>query len=252
VTSGFRHIDAFVTSDAMEAPGGEANYAEPVVVRLPRLGCVFAPPTAEPADVAELAGGQARVEVFFAQSAFKIMPGFDDVLARIAQRVPAVRFHLTPHMQSPVRAALRERMQRAFAARGLELDRHVGLFRFVSEREFLGVARAAHFSLDSIGWSGGNTTLEILWHDTPVLTLPGTLMRSRHTLAMLELMDLPELVARDEDDYVERAVRLATDAAWRDELRARIRARKHVLYDDTAVVGAFEELLAHGPGPRAR
>ena len=251
VTSGFANIDAFISSDAMETADAQANYSEPLL-RLPRLGCVFEPPSAEPAGVPELADGDHRVDVFFAQSAFKIMPAFDDVLARIAQRVPAVRFHFTPHMQSPVRTALRERMARAFAARGLDFERHVGLFRFVSEREFLGVARASRFSLDSIGWSGGNTTLEILWHDTPVLTLPGALMRSRHTFAMLELLELPELVASDVDDYVERAVQLATDDALVASLRARIGERKHVLYRDTGVIRAFEDILAHGPGPTSR
>jgi protein O-GlcNAc transferase len=243
VTTGFSSIDAFLTSDAMELPDAQRFYHERLV-RLPRLGCCFAPPDLAPVDPPELASDAPRIDVFFAQSAFKILPSFDDVLARIAERVPSVRFHLTPHPQLPVREALRERMARAFAARGLALDRHLGLNRFVTEAEFLGLARASAFSLDSIGWSGGNTTLEILWLDTPVLTLPGELMRSRHTAAMLTEIDLPELIARDVDDYVERAVRLATDAVWRESLRAKIRERKMRLYDDRGVVEAFANVLA--------
>ena len=243
VTSGFAAIDGFLSSDAMERDDAQADYHEQLV-RLPRLGCWYQQPSQASATPPELAGGEPRIDVFFAQSAFKILPMFDDVLARIAERVPNVRFHLCPHPQPPVRVLLRERMQRAFAARGLDLDRHVGLFRFVTEAEFMGVARAAHFSLDSIGWSGGNTTLEILWHDTPVLTLPGTLMRSRHTMAILRQLELDELVASDVDDYVDRAVRLATDSDWRESLRTRIRERKHVLYEDQGVIDAFAKVLA--------
>ncbi|HET7845452.1 MAG TPA: tetratricopeptide repeat protein [Xanthomonadales bacterium] len=243
VTSGFRAIDAFLSSDAMERDDAQADYHERLV-RLPRLGCFYEKPVLEPVPVAELAGGEGRIDVFFAQSAFKIVPAFDDVLARIAQRAPAVRFHLTPHPQPPVRNLLRSRMQKAFAARGLDFGAHSGLFRFVTEAEFMGLAKGAHFSLDSIGWSGGNTTLEILWHDTPVLTLPGHLMRSRHTMAILRQLDLDELVAKDVDDYVEKAVRLATDADWRESLRERVRERKHVLYEDRGVVDAFARLLA--------
>ena len=251
VTSGFAAIDGFVSADGMEPPGAGRNYAEPLL-RLPRLGCVFAPPSLAPVSVPELEDGAGRIEVFFAQAAFKVMPAFDDVLARIAQRAPAVRFHFTPHAQSPARRALRERLARAFATRGLAFDDHAGLFRHVGEAEFLGVARASHFSLDSMGWSGGVTTLEILWHDAPVLTLPGKLMRGRHTSAMLDILELPELVARDVDDYVERAVRLATDADWRDSLRARIRERKHRLYDDRGVIAAFTDLLGHAAAVPSR
>ena len=181
---------------------------------------------------------------FFAQAAFKVMPAFDDVLARIAARVPNARFHLTPHPQPPVKDALRARLRKAFAARGLDYERHAGTFRFTSEKEFLGLARAARFSLDSIGWSGGNTTLEILWLDTPVLTLPGELMRSRHTMAILQALGLDELVAKDLDDYVEKAARLATDDEWVASLRQRIRERKHVLYNDAGVIEAFARVLA--------
>ena len=243
VTTGFAAIDAFLTSDAMEPPDGEKHYNERLV-RLPRLGCAFAPPAHEIVDPPELANGTGRVEVFFAQSAFKIVPAFDDVLARIAARVPNARFHLTPHPQPPVKDALRARLRKAFAARGLDYERHAGTFRFTSEKEFLGLARAARFSLDSIGWSGGNTTLEILWLDTPVLTLPGELMRSRHTMAILQALGLDELVAKDLDDYVEKAARLATDDEWVASLRRRIRERKHVLYDDAGVIEAFARVLA--------
>ena len=74
-------------------------------------------------------------------------------------------------------------------------------------------------------------------------TLPGAVMRSRHTQAMLLAMDLDELVARDEDDYVRLAVALGNDRARRDALRARVRERKHVLYRDRRVVEAFQRFL---------
>ena len=69
---------------------------------------------------------------------------------------------------------------------------------------------------------------------------------------MLDILELPELVARDVDDYVERAVRLATDADWRDSLRARIRERKHRLYDDRGVIAAFTDLLGHAAAVPSR
>ena len=49
---------------------------------------------------------------------------------------------------------------------------------------------------------------------------------------MYALMQLPDLIAANEADYVARALRLATDPAWQAELRSRIRARSGVLFDN--------------------
>jgi predicted O-linked N-acetylglucosamine transferase (SPINDLY family) len=133
-------------------------------------------------------------------------------------------------------------MASAFAEHGQNLDAHLGIYRFVDEAEFLGIASRVDFALDSLGWSGGNTAFETFAFDVPTVTLPGPLMRSRHTYAMLKLMELHELIAHDEDDYVRIAVRLARDADWRLSLRERIRERKHRLYDHRETCAAFVAL----------
>jgi predicted O-linked N-acetylglucosamine transferase (SPINDLY family) len=122
---------------------------------------------------------------------------------------------------------------------------------FLQESAFLALVRVVDVNLDSLGWSGGNSTLEITWFDVPTVTLPRALMRSRHSAAMMALMGLDELIAKDVDDYVAIAVVLGRDAGRRAELRARIAARKHVLYDDAEAVAAFADALEAGVRERA-
>ncbi len=251
VTTGFDTIDWFLTADGMEIAQGERNYVERVH-RLPHIGTCYAPPDLAPDDAFAI---PARAEpgcvhYFLAQSAFKITPVHDDVLARIAAALPQARFSLLPYPQAHVREDLAQRMRRAFAARGVDFDRHVHMFPFLDEAEFLAVARATDVNLDSIGWSGGNTTLEITWFDTPTITLPSDLMRGRHTLAMLQRMDLHELVARDVDDFVRLAVELGRDPERRAALRATIRERKHRLYDQRDVIESFDRFLTTHAAPR--
>ena len=50
---------------------------------------------------------------------------------------------------------------------------------------FSAMAQLADVMLDSIGWSGNNSTLEALEHDLPVVTLPTGFMRGRHSFAIL-------------------------------------------------------------------
>src|SRR5262249_44775062 len=110
--------------------------------------------------------------------------------------------------------------------------------------------------LDSIGWSGCNSTLESLAHDLPIVTLRGALMRGRHTAAILEMMGVTETIADTVDDYIATAVRLGRDPLWRRALQRQIRERKHRVYCDHACIAALEEFLdrtarSHSPFPRS-
>ena len=251
VTTGFEHVDVFLSSAAMEPEDGERHYSERLH-RLPGLGTSFAPPAREPRTPAGLANRDpSRVEYLFAQSVFKNLPLHDGLLARIATALPAARFHLTPHADPAVCAALRARIEACFVAHGVDPAHSLGILRGLPPPEFLGLARAADINLDSIGWSGGNTTLEILWFGTPTVTLPGESMRTRHTAAMLRMLELPQMIAADVDDYVRIAVELGRSADFRAEIRGLVEARKHRLYDDPAVRAAFESFCVDPVGPSA-
>jgi predicted O-linked N-acetylglucosamine transferase (SPINDLY family) len=63
---------------------------------------------------------------------------------------------------------------------------------------------------------------------------------------MLRVVGVPELVARDRDDYVTIASRLVGDAAWRAELSARIRDGRARLFDAPEPAQAFADLLLAG------
>jgi predicted O-linked N-acetylglucosamine transferase (SPINDLY family) len=68
-------------------------------------------------------------------------------------------------------------------------------------------------------------------------------MRGRQSMAMLEQTGVPELVAKDGDDYVRIAARLADDRAWREMLAARIRENRGRVFDDAAPVTALADVL---------
>ena len=76
--------------------------------------------------------------------------------------------------------------------------------------------------------------------DCPVVTLPTAFMRGRHTVAMLEVLELPELIAKDGEDYVAISSRLLSDEAFYQEMRAKIAERKERLFHDKSVAEAFQ------------
>jgi predicted O-linked N-acetylglucosamine transferase (SPINDLY family)/MoaA/NifB/PqqE/SkfB family radical SAM enzyme len=244
VTTGLPDIDYFLSSDLMEPEGGEARYTERLV-RLPNLSIWY-----EPLSV-EAAAGPTRASLGLApddlvyvccQSLFKYLPRWDGVFPAIAARVPNARFLFLADGRTAVTQAFRQRLSAAFVTAGLDPARHLVFTPQVPQEQFAALLRAGDVYLDSIGWSGGNTTLEAVACDLPVVTLPTELMRGRHTLAILARMGLEAGVARTPQAYVDLAAALA-EPDRRASVRAEVAARKSRLYRDAAAVRALEAFL---------
>jgi len=244
ITTGLRTMDWFLSSAAMEPADHASHYTERVLA-LPGIGCVFEPPdfTPDPAMLQRL-GASSAVRAACLQNAEKLSPAHDALFAELLARVPGLHLSFVPGLLDGALPTFRQRLRRACAARGVDADTRVSVHGRLSQEEFAAVTASQDFVLDSMEWSGGVTALETFWFDKPILTLPGALMRGRHTAAMLARMDLPELIASDTNDYLERAVRLASDAGWRDGLAAQVSQRKSVLYRDPLAQAALSDWLA--------
>jgi predicted O-linked N-acetylglucosamine transferase (SPINDLY family) len=68
-------------------------------------------------------------------------------------------------------------------------------------------------------------------------------MRGRHTVAMLEVLDLPDLIAQDANDYIAISTRLLADHDFYAEMRRLIAERKHRLFHDRSVATAFKQAV---------
>ncbi len=75
----------------------------------------------------------------------------------------------------------------------------------------LGRYNGVDMALDPMPYTGSTTTLEAIWMGTPLVTLPGDIFPARHAASYLTSIGLPELIAQDEQDYVEKVIALARD-----------------------------------------
>ena len=244
VTTGLPEIDVFLSSALMEPADGDAHYAERLV-RLPGLSVCYTPQPAGTGRLDWTAFGIAAGDVAYlcCQSPFKYHPGDDAVLTEIAAAVPTARFVFigTPARDANA-ARLRTRLACAFAAAGLTPDRHLLFVPHVPAPEFQALLRAGDVYLDSLRWSGGNTTLEAVTAGLPIVTTPGPLMRGRHSAAILTAMGLADHVSPTREAYVARAIALA-DPAARGAARAAVTARADRVAEDLAPVRALEAFL---------
>jgi protein O-GlcNAc transferase len=244
-TSGMPTLDFFISSDLMEPKEASRQYSEKLI-RLPNLSvyCVETQRKAIKKKRSEF-GLRSNSTVFWCgQSLFKYLPQYDFVFANIATRVDNCQFVFIRHTgSSEVTKHFMERLDRAFRLNGLNFSRYCVFSPRLSSEGFINAIGQCDLILDSIGWSGFNSTLESLEWDLPIVTIQGSLMRGRHTAAILQMMGVLDTIATTINDYVSIAVKLANNPAERTAVSRSIADAKHRLYRDRSCVSALEEFL---------
>ena len=109
-----------------------------------------------------------------------------------------------------------------FENEGIDLNR-IYFEGFSEHREMLNRYAMVDIALDTFPHCGGTTTMEALWQGVPLLSLYGTRQSMQHGKAILESIGHKELVAYTEDEFIKKAVNLASDpsrlVSYRQHLR---------------------------------
>ena len=86
--------------------------------------------------------------------------------------------------------------------------------------------RVADIALDTYPYGSHATASDALWAGCPVVALAGETFASRVSGSLLNAIGLPELVTHNREDYKRLLLRLAQDAPYRQEVRARLHANR--------------------------
>ncbi|HET7729193.1 MAG TPA: tetratricopeptide repeat protein [Usitatibacter sp.] len=243
-TTGLENVDWFVSSEAMEPPGAESHYSERLAL-LPGLGTYYAlPPGAAAGSRADFGIPEDCTAYLVPQSLFKIHPDNDELIAEVLARDPKGMAVMFASNHDVLTQAFATRLARSLRKRGMDINERV-LFIApnIPHPSYLALNRVCDVMLDTLHWSGGNTSLDALATGLPVVTLPGGLMRGRQSQAMLRMLGLEELIAQDVEDYVAKAVALGGDAGHRRSISERIAARRGELFERDEPIRALEAFL---------
>ena len=105
---------------------------------------------------------------------------------------------------------------------------------------FYGFMNHADVFLDTIGFSGFNTAMQGVECGLPIITREGRFMRGRLASGILKRMGLQELIAHNEEDYVNLVVKIVNDQHYNLLVRNKIKENSHFLYNDLEPVRALE------------
>ena len=119
----------------------------------------------------------------------------------------------------------RERLRRAFAARGIEPERIEFASYAATSLEHVAVYGQVDIGLDPFPYNGTTTTCEALWMGVPVVTLLGRAHAGRVGASLLTRIGCSDLVAATRQEYVQTASRLAGDVDRLVALRRDMRAK---------------------------
>lgn len=248
-TTGLPEIDWFISCESMEPEDAQRHYSERLAL-LPGLGTRYAVPVRETSGTrADFGLPEDRTIYLVPQSLFKIHPDNDEVIAEVLARDDrgVALFFASGH--ELLTQAFAGRLAASLERRGLDIhERTLFLRANIPHPTYLRLNEMCDVMLDTLHWSGGNTSLDALASGLPVVTLPGELMRGRQSQAMLRVLGVPELVAGNVEEFVATAVRLGRDAAERRSLAERIAANRLELFEREEPVRALERFLETAAG----
>ena len=239
-TTGISTLDYFVSNIHMEPQDAAKHYTEQLIQFTHVNTCYAEPQLPLPARRRQDFELPEDVHLYVCtQSLFKFHPKFDFVLSGILQEDPLALVVLLSGPEPHWKELLIERFRRTLPAECSRIQFLPQLTQF----EFLHLQALADVLLDTFPFGGGNTSLEAFAFGTPVVTLAGSLMRGRITYACYRQMGISDCIAATPEEYVQIAIRLGKDPAWRQEIRQRILEQKHLLYDNEQAVQELEQFL---------
>jgi protein O-GlcNAc transferase len=244
VTTGSSNMDYFLTCGDMEPPDAAQHYCERLI-RLPGIGTRYALPPRQQQKPARsnFSLPENRHLYLCPQSLFKIHPDNDALYFDILEHDPGavLVFFAAPGTQ--VTQAFAQRLTRGMASRGIAPRSQIKFLPQVDAVSFRAVLGLADVVLDTLHWSGGNTSLDALAAGAPIVTLPGDFMRGRQSAAMLKILDVPELIAASGEQYVAKALQISTETECRQGFSERIISACMNLFDQPEPIDALSNHL---------
>ncbi len=241
-TSGAPFIDYIVADRQVIPAGAEAHFSE-AIARLPMTFLPASPlPVAEHRPARDELGLPADGLVFCSfNNTYKIQRDTFAAWMKILQSTPGSVLWIYAGKE----AQARDSLLRHARAHGIEPERLVFAPGQPVDRHMARLPCADLF-LDTFHYNAGATAVAALAGGLPLLTLRGRRMLGRMGASLNAAAGLPELTCETPDQYVERAVELASDPQQLDGMRTQLShaMQSSEAFDIGRFVARFESMLA--------
>ncbi|KAM7265773.1 hypothetical protein ACFE04_003456 [Oxalis oulophora] len=219
-TTGLPTIDYRISDSLADQPDTKQKHVEDLV-RLPKCFLCYTPsPEAGPiCPTPALSNGFVTFGSF--NNLAKITPKVLQVWAKILCAVPNSR--LVVKCKPFCCDSVRQRFLTTLEQLGLESQRVDLLPLILLNQDHMQAYSLMDISLDTFPYAGTTTTCESLYMGVPCVTMAGPVHAHNVGVSLLTNVGLPHLVAKNEDEYVQLALQLASDVTALSNLRMSLR-----------------------------
>ncbi len=218
-TTGLSTIDYIIGDRFLIPPQEEPHYVERVL-RLPKAYLCYSPPVdmIDPGPLPALATNQITFGCF--NNTAKLTEEIIACWSKLLHALPQAHLYLK---YKPLgNDGVRRHYQALFAEQGIDIKR-IRLAGASPRREYLAAYRDVDISLDPYPFNGCTTTMESLWMGVPVINLRGDRYVSHMGETILKHLGLEEFVTDSEEEYIAKAIALASELPALAEIRQRLR-----------------------------
>lgn len=230
--SGYPHalglptVDYRITDAVLDPPAADEQGACERPWRLPWFR-TFLPPADAPEPGSLPAASTGRLTLVSFNNLAKLGDSCLGLWAKVLAGLPGSRLRISQADEGSGREALLQRL----VANGIALDR-VECLPYLGYREYLEAHREADLHLDSFPYPGVTVAATALWMGLPSMCVAGAGAAGREGAAQLAAAGFPELIARDEGEYIGKYLAFGRDlealSAFRKAARGRM-ASSHLL-----------------------
>lgn len=238
-TSGLSAMDYFYSCEAIEQGAGQENYTETLIAQKEFPSYVPSVHLPKPVDRSYFGLEPGWHLYGCLQNLLKFHPDFDAVVAQILRQDPDGHLILI----NPKNAHLAQEITRRLTRKMPDLMERIWFFPALSNQDFLRLLQCMDVILDPIYYGGGTTTYQALACGIPIITWPTDRMVGQITAALCRAVNYPEGVVNSLDEYIARAVQVASQPLFRQQLQQQILASGLPIFECKAAVRQFEDIL---------
>ena len=231
--TGIPEIDYIVCDDYVVPPHLAQHYgAKPLYVPFYQVNNQLRAPSEKPTRASQ--GLPEDGFVFCAiNNSYKLTPAVFARWMRILERSPNSVLWLLEENPSVKENILREAKKYDVAPERLIFAKHV------MPNDYLARFQCADLFLDTSPYNAGITASDAIWVGLPVLTCPGNTLVSRMAADLMIKLGLDDLVCKDWEEYIRKAIEYAETGKARDLVAARL-DRKSFVFDTRFFVKSLE------------